>query len=74
MRQLPSEVELIGRVGKLLKVSKGLDLLPHFNYVLQQGPVFLLLTVSQLPGVPVVFRGKTHSSNIKVVVLKGTCF
>lgn len=58
-RDLPSEVELIGRVGVLLKVSQGLDLLPHFDYVLQQSPVFLLLAVPQQPSVPVMFRGKS---------------
>lgn len=64
MGRLPPEVELKGRVGVLLKVSLGLELLPHFNYVLQQGPVFLLLAVSQLPSVPVIFRGKTQREKL----------
>ncbi len=64
MGQVPSEVELKRRVGKLLKVSQGLDLLPHFHYVLQQSPVFLLLAVSQLPSVPVIF-GRKHT-DVKV--------
>lgn len=50
---LPSEVQLIGRVGELLKLSQGLDILPHFNYILQQRSVFLLLIIPQLPSVPV---------------------
>lgn len=49
---LPSEVELVGRVGELLKLPQGLDVFPHFNHVLQQRPVFLLLAVPQLPSVP----------------------
>lgn len=62
--RLPPEVELKGRIGVLLKVSLGLELLPHFNYVLQQGPVFLLLAVSQLTSVPVIFRGKTQREKL----------
>lgn len=63
--RLPSEVEFIRSVCKLLKVSQGLDLLPHFNYVLQQRSVFLLLAVSQLPGVPVIFRRKTQLTQVQ---------
>ncbi len=62
MGQLPSEVELKRCVGKLLEVSQGLDLLPNFNDVLQQSSVFLLLSVPQLSSVPVIFGGKTHTS------------
>lgn len=63
--KLLPEVELKGCVGKLLKVSQGLHLLPHFNYVLQQSPVFLLLTVSQVPSVPVIFSRKNKFKKLR---------
>lgn len=55
---LPSEVELVGRVGELLKLSQGLQVFPHFNYILQQRPVFPLLVVPQLPSVPATVKSR----------------
>lgn len=68
--QIPSERELIGCVGIVLKASQGFDILPHFEYILQKSPVFFLLTVSQLPGVPALFGGsKSHNRNINLVLI-----
>lgn len=67
--QTPSERELIGGVGVVLKASQGFDVLPHFEYVLQESPVFLLLTVPQLPGVPALFgAAKSHNGNANPVL------
>lgn len=66
--QIPSERELIGCVGEVLKASQGFDILPHFDYILQKSPVLFLLTISQLPGVPAIFREEKHT--IETLILQ----
>lgn len=72
MGQIPPERELIGCVAIVLKASQGFDILPHFDYILQKSPVFLLLTVSQLPGVPEILRERrNHTIHFVVRSLRG---